>query len=340
MRCVICLSAASFLLLAPLAARGGPNQGGTLVVHDTNLTYCDDLGEFPSPAPTCAGVDNQLPTGQPPPGSMGWIWKVYAAFPELSAPRLKALPMGATFPADVIVLGGGLPDPSLDFEITQGGWPAVSGGGAGISFGVTQTDPVVECYWFAGYSYDSPTAWSLALHPTQEMFFVDDSSPPLEDPIAALGSIGFGQPGDTPCPQAQETGACCVGDSECRILTPEECAQLCGVYLGPDYDCEPNPCSMPWGACCFVDGTCEMMSLMPCEVAGGVFVGGCCDPNPCPIVGACCLGSDCYMTTGPDCEAMGGVFMHGQECSTNPCGTPVDPMNWGRVKHAFQEPRR
>jgi hypothetical protein len=267
-------------------------------VHDTGLVYCDDQSGWPSPAPACEAIDNQLPAGAPPPGITGWIWKVYAAFPPAGSPRLKALPMGSTFPPEVVVVAAGLPDPVLDFEIPQGGWPFTSGGGVGICFGLVKTDTVSECYWFAGYSYENPSTWQVAPHPTQEMVFVDDSMPPQEDPITALGSIGFGQPGFTPCPQGTTVGACCPGSAECQMMTQDECAAVCGIWYGPDFDCDPNPCSVAFGACCYPDGRCETLEGFWCEQSGGSFVGGCCEPNP--------------------------------------CGTPVDETTWGRVKRMFR----
>jgi hypothetical protein len=53
----------------------------------------------------------------------------------------------------------------------------------------------------AAYAYaDSSAELSLTPHPTQGGWFVDDSMPPLTDPIAAYGALGFGILGDAPCP--------------------------------------------------------------------------------------------------------------------------------------------
>jgi hypothetical protein len=84
----MCLTAP--MLVPPLLA--GPNEGGTLVVHDTGLSYTEEVSSYPSPPPTTdpPTVDNALPVG-PPASAAGWVWKVYAAFPTNSSPRLKAI---------------------------------------------------------------------------------------------------------------------------------------------------------------------------------------------------------------------------------------------------------
>ena len=66
-------------LQAPLTA--GPNEGGTLVVHDTGLAYSGDPGPYPTAAPACAEIDAEGPANAP------FLWKVYAAFPLASSVR-------------------------------------------------------------------------------------------------------------------------------------------------------------------------------------------------------------------------------------------------------------
>lgn len=286
------LMALAVLALVSAPAFAGPNAGGTLVVHDTGLAYTTDSSSYPSTAPECAGVDNMGA------GDGSWlVWKVYAAFPGNASPRLKALVLGGTFNASTYLLAGGLPDPANDFEITQNGWPLTSGGGVGISFAVVKTALMNEVYWLGGYSYGG--SWNVAPHPTQPMVFVDDAVPPVEDPITALGSIGFGAAGQTPCPpDAPEPGACCFADGSCALLLPDAC-------LG----------------------------------AGGVVFGGLCDPNPCPPPppqGACCFGSDCVITTQSLCIAQGGVWYDGP-CDPTPCPiVPVEETTWGAIKANYR----
>ncbi|MDM7914324.1 MAG: hypothetical protein QUU85_03535 [Candidatus Eisenbacteria bacterium] len=330
----------TILSLASGAALAGPNAGGTLVAHDTGLVLSIDPGQsYPSPPPfpCLALIDPELPLG-PPADARGWVWKVYAAFPYQSSPRLKALVMGATFPADVYVIEGGVPDPVVDFEIPQDGWPATSGGGVGISLGHVQTGLVIETYWLGGYAYGAPVVWSIAPHPTQEMIFVDDSVPPLEDPILALGSIGFGMMGHAPCPPPPQEEACCLPDGTCYLTDWEACDGMGGVFYGGD--CDPSPCPPGVVACCFGDSHCEPSDTFEaCLEAGGYPLGWDipCDPNPCPGMGACCHGEECVVEPIADCYATGGVPHPGIGCEGNPCAViPVQPSTWGRIKADYR----
>ena len=107
------LAIGAVVLLAGRAI-AGPNAGGTLLAHDTGIAYTSESSVYPSPPPSCdpLTVDSNI---APEFSSSGWVWKVYAAFPAGSAPRLKALVLGSSFGADVSVLAGGLADPH-DFE--------------------------------------------------------------------------------------------------------------------------------------------------------------------------------------------------------------------------------
>lgn len=225
----------ALFLVGPAAA--GPNAGGVLVVHDCGYDLSCEMGNI---VPTsCATVDNQLPASA---GPCARFWKVYAAFPECSSPRLKGLAMGAVFANNVYVIGSSLPDP-LDFEVPEGGWPLTSGGGVGINFVTsgTKTTLMSEVYWFYGYSYGVGT-WSLAPHPTQPTTFMDDASTPQMDPIAELGSLGFGVPGSTPCPAS--CGACCLTTGQCVLVTQPVCTGQGGRFADGPCEltiCEPVP---------------------------------------------------------------------------------------------------
>jgi len=291
----------ALLVLLAGPAQAGPNAGGTLVAHDTGLVLSSEPGlSYPSPAPAqCpSSIDAELPLGLPGEDA-GWVWKVYAVFPTGSSPRLKAFCMGSAFPANVLVAEGGLPDPVSDFEIPQGGWPTTSGGGVGISFWNIKTDLINEVYWFGGYAYGGAAEWSITAHPVQQMIFVDDSMPPLEDLIVGLGSIGFGMAGQVVCPEAQ-----------------------------------PVP-----GACCFADGHCEMQLPDVCAEAGGTYYGGECQSVSCPTpeYGACCVGLTCHVVTPEDCAAQEGVYQGPDtDCDPNPCEViPVEETTWGKIKNRF-----
>lgn len=276
----LCLASICFLAAASMAV-AGPNAAGTLVVHDTGLTFSSDQTEWPSPAPTCPEVDNRGRAGGL---DSAFVWKVYAAFPLAGSPRLREVVLGQFLSGDMTVLASGLPDPTVDVEWPQQGWPTGNGGNR-VRFGSTHTESMVECYWFGGYGY-AGAGYMIAPHPTQAMVFVDDSVPPQEDPIANLSGLGFGVPGGTHCPwEPTEPGACCFYFSQqCELLTPADCASAGGDFFGGS--CEPYPCPLgePPGACCLPDGSCEVVDQILCAYHGGIWLGfGIpCEPDPCP----------------------------------------------------------
>jgi len=282
--------ALAVLALVSAPAFAGPNEGGVLVVHDTGLVYVPGSSDYPSDPPTCDAVDAQDDLGN----AEFSVWKVYAAFPITSSPRLKGVVFGISYPpfgdGYVLVLGAGLPTAG-DLEVTQDGWPA-SGGSNGIAFLATKTAIVDECYWFGGYAYSAsgndPQMFATAPHSTNLSVFIDDAVPANEDPITAFGSLGFGQPGVYECPVIP-TGACCVGEAQiCQILTADECLAGQGnVWVGTE-TCEPDPCVHPaTGACCLADHTCIVVTAADCEAQGGSYIGDGypCDPGTCePVI--------------------------------------------------------
>lgn len=312
------------VLWAPVCL-GGPNAGGTLIVHDTGLWYTAGGSTVPTVPPAdCSAVDAELPVELDPSGQ-GRIWKVYGAFTPGSEPRLKALAFSTVFDAaQVRVITGGVPDPATDFEITQFGWPTASGGAAGISFLILKTGTMSEVYWFAGYAYTAGGGlWSTAPHPTQPSIFVDDTAPPAEDPIAGFSSIGFGQPGTVLCPVTEQ--ACCLPDGACQVMTPYACAGLDGVFT-PGVPCDPNPCQA-YEACCATGGGCRMAPSHLCLAEGGTPLGPGtdCDPNPCmqPIAPCCTESGWCFMYDPGICVNMGGTPIPGElTCTPNPCPQP------------------
>lgn len=310
----------AIILWAPVCL-GGPNAGGTLIVHDTGLWYTAGGTSAPTvPPEDCAVVDAELPVELDPSGQ-GRIWKVYAAFTPGSEPRLKALAFSTIFDAaQVRVITGGLPDSATDFEITQFGWPTASGGAAGISFLHLQTGTMSEVYWFAGYAYTGTGGlWSTAPHPTQASVFVDDAAPPAEDPIVGFSSIGFGLPGTILCPVTEQ--ACCLPDGSCEVMTPYNCNDQGGTFT-PGVPCDPNPCQA-YEACCATDGGCRMAQPRLCFDQGGASQGpgSDCDPNPCPLWGACCRDDgSCSMTLAGDCLGSDEWFQGVESlCWPNPC---------------------
>lgn len=229
-----------FLSLAAGPALAGPNGGGTLIVHDTGQTFSrwDDM-VWPAPPASCEAVDNQAMVGMDM-YNRAPFWQVCAAFPAGSSPRLKALAFGEHLTLGMFILGAEVPNPAEDFEIPQDGWPSADGGGIAISFLQVKTDLICEVYRFWGYAYYEGDIFATRTHPTNQSIFVDDSTPPREDPIAGFSSLGFGVPGVTVCPEA--VGACCFADGTCLIRAESDCTPFGGVFLGDVHTCDPNPC--------------------------------------------------------------------------------------------------
>ena len=115
-------------------AMAGPNAGGVLWVHDTGLAYSTDSPGSPGgPVPAdCSGVDNQQDLQE-----IKTVWKVYAAFPAGSSPRLSVVSWGLAVSAvgggyvSIDAGGCGLPNadgPGTDLATTRNGWPDTDGG--------------------------------------------------------------------------------------------------------------------------------------------------------------------------------------------------------------------
>jgi hypothetical protein len=249
---MLCCSAA--------AAMAGPNAGGVLWVHDIGYIYCFDSFLPPPSVPPvdCASVDNEQPVNR-----TYWSWKVYAAFPPTSSPRLKGLAWGTQFPEAAsspysyvwMALGGcGVPDedgPGTDFWIGTGGFPVASGGEIGQSFPTgPRITTVVELFYFTGSSYsyagsgEYPTWCTVPYSDPTQRYFVDDASPGNADPIMGYGCLGFGIPGYTPCPVAPDpTGACCnTATGACTITTQAACLL---TWLGEGVPCNDVTCVPP-----------------------------------------------------------------------------------------------
>jgi hypothetical protein len=175
-------------------------MGGTLIVHDAGWnTTCDEI--VGPQLSACAAVDNNLD----PTFSHGCpTWKVYAAFPGNSQPRLKALSWGMTYDLASLYLGG-VALPGLEGNIiTTPDWPS-SGSGVTMTFDNVQTTELVALFTFVGFTYYASqlpgVVWRTWAHPTVPSVFQDGSLVPVEDDIADFGTIGFGVPGYTPCPE-------------------------------------------------------------------------------------------------------------------------------------------
>ncbi|MGE0480676.1 MAG: proprotein convertase P-domain-containing protein [Phycisphaerae bacterium] len=91
------------------------------------------------------------------------------------------------------------------------------------------------------------------------------------------------------CP-AFRTGACCLPNGDCLLVSEFACADAGGSFRGVLTTCATVQCR---GACCFITGACELLGPGACAGQGGSYQGdgAACTPNPCtqPPRGACCL---------------------------------------------------
>ncbi len=183
----------------PGKALGGANLGGSLVVHATSITYTTGVETYcgQSGVDSCSAIVDSVPwsSGQPV------VFFVLAAFPPESSSRLKGISFGVDYDATkFVVMAYGT---CADFELPDSDWPD-PGSGTAQSWLTTQTGPLVEAYWMAGYAYSeqSPDTTSFAVvpHPVQGGYFADDSEPREADEIEAYGRLGFGTAGALPCP--------------------------------------------------------------------------------------------------------------------------------------------
>ncbi len=187
------------LVLLPSLVLAGPNAGGVLLVHSANLTYegINECGRGTVPD-SCGAVVSEIDNAT---SDSLKVWKVFAAFPPGSSPRLKGLTFGIDYDdsygdsTGVVIRALG---PCADFQLAMNGWPADSTG-TSILWNTAQTGLMTEVYWFAGYNYyGNPATFALIPHPEQGGYFVDDSKPGVMDPIADYGSLGFGMAGYVP----------------------------------------------------------------------------------------------------------------------------------------------
>lgn len=123
------------------------------------------------------------------------------------------------------------------------------------------------------------------------------------------------------------SGACCLPDLSCQILTGPACSGLDGQFLGPNETCSPNPCATV-GACCF-QFVCAVLGEPACVAGGGEYQGddSNCDPLPCAPApsGACCYLTTCVVVEECACVESGGSYVgDGSICSPSPCGGLAD----------------
>lgn len=219
------------------ARGGGPNAGGTLILHhnpaisytDDDATYCG-LSELTQ----CASAITRRDTVQE-----SIVIHVLAAFHETSAPRLAGLTFGVQYGTCIEIADYGA---CGDFELPEATWPS-SGTGTAVTWNVAQTTHLTQAYWFAAYTeIEFPEHMSLIPHPVGGGMFADDAVPANLDPIAGYGRFGFYEDGHAPCSLSEVEGACCLPGGACDVRTRAECDAASGQYLGDNTTCVTDPC--------------------------------------------------------------------------------------------------
>jgi hypothetical protein len=118
--------------------------------------------------------------------------------------------------------------------------------------------------------------------------FPDDRCEMLpEDACVQMGGIFVGLGGCEPSPCPVSFGACCYPDGTCAVMTQTACQALPFTWMGPNTNCDPNPCTpclLPCvGVCCFLDGHCAAVPRDQCLAESGIWQDGAysCTPDPC-----------------------------------------------------------
>ena len=106
------------------------------------------------------------------------------------------------------------------------------------------------------------------------------------------------------------------------VRTPLE--QFSGYPLDASQRFHATP-SVP-GACCFVDLHCEVIMPLDCAQLGGEYqgLGSMCDPDPCPLLGACCdpVTGNCRLVIEDLCMSPRIWMGPGTACLPSPCPPP------------------
>jgi hypothetical protein len=141
------------------------------------------------------------------------------------------------------------------------------------------------------------------------------------------------------------TGACCLPDGTCTIISAGECGQQQGLYQGDNIACNQVFCRQP-GACCLPAGNCLLTAQHVCEAQGGTYSGDgiTCAAANCPVPGACCLpGGECIVTSSAECTLANGTYSgDGTLCGPVSCSTaPVllnnGPLSTGEFSSGFMQ---
>jgi hypothetical protein len=216
------------------------NQGGVLVVHDAHLLLSATDGSVPvcgqgAVLDQCPYQDVRLDGSS---SAAPAVFKVYAAFPSTTPPRL----MGVTWGVDFDLAGLNLAGSGMcgDFELNDTGWPC-SHCGSTVIWSTPQTQILVPVYWFAAYRAGDPSLFRLGPHPAQGGMFGDDAVPSHLEPITGYGAMGFDTPGIMVCPGTEAAGACCDGSGACTLVGQAGCLPP-SLWMGVGTSCDTGPC--------------------------------------------------------------------------------------------------
>ncbi|MBD3161542.1 MAG: hypothetical protein GF346_04900 [Candidatus Eisenbacteria bacterium] len=282
------------LVAAPLAAdplRVGNNDGAVLYLSlAPELTYSDTTtfrGLSATPFP-----EEALVTSEPSPEPQ--IAFVLASYPPDAKPELSVVSYGIRYSPGIRIVRYGITPNALQMATRD--WPL---SGEGMMLGSLEkpdTSMVSEIGWMAIVA-EKPGVVELVPHPDPRMAArIVSATPPDQWPLAALGSLGFGEPGYAPIPvrPGPRLGATCVHDTLCYALTEEEVAyyrerwegETEPFFLGEGVSCSRGaPCTpmAASGACCLPDGSCVFQTRRECVEEGGIYVGDdtTCDSAPC-----------------------------------------------------------
>jgi len=76
-------------------------------------------------------------------------------------------------------------------------------------------------------------------------------------------------------PLGDPTGACCLFDGSCVLVTEAQCKAEGGTYQGDDVTCDDAVCA-PLGACCIPFDICVVTTIQECfgELGGVIWAPG------------------------------------------------------------------
>lgn len=127
-------------------------------------------------------------------------------------------------------------------------------------------------------------------------------------------------------PRGDPTGACCLFDGSCIVVTEAECQTKDGIYQGDDVTCEDAVCAR-LGACCIPFDICVVSTIQECfgELGGIIWAPEQdCVSYTCPPLGACCeLDGTCRVTAEYSCDISFGAYQgDGVLCKDSSCAQP------------------